>query len=211
MTENNFEVDRDDQRREGENIREGLPGPDWTRDELYERAVWEYQQIEKGETNSPLYWRLGRFLLEVRKGFDVQGWNDWRRQRKLLKRTRCERSMLIARGFESPEELEQLEHLPVLAAVALTAEKLGLEPRQTTAEARLRRRLTSMHKTLQKILDEFPGVAKPDGLGWRIAGVMQKLTALDHERRALEARVAQVVRKRRKRPAGSASCAVGSS
>jgi hypothetical protein len=203
MTQNHFGDDRDEPRHEDENIRDGLPGPDWSRDELYARAVWEYRRIDKGETHSPRYWFLGKFLRAVREGLDVAGFKQWCRQRKLLNRTRCERSMLIARAFDLPEELQQLEKIPVLAAVALAAEKLGLEPRQTSAEARLRRRLTAMYKTLQKMLDEFPGIAKPDGLGWRIASIMQKLTALDHERRALEARVAEVVPKRRQRPAGS--------
>lgn len=188
MTQNNFEDDGHDDLHEGRNIREGLPGPDWTRDELYARAVWEYRRIDKGETNSPLYWLLGKFLREVRKELDVQGWNDWRRQRKLLNRTRCDRSMLIARAFDSREELVQLERLPVLAAVAWAAERLGLKRRQAAAEARLRRSLRAMEETLTKRLGEFGGVTRPDGLRPLIAGVKRQLAALDHALAALERR-----------------------
>jgi hypothetical protein len=180
---------------ESENIRQGLPGPDWTRDELSARAVWEYGRIERGETYAPRYWFLGTFLLPVRQELDLKAWKHWCRNRELLNRTRCDRSMLIARGFDSPDEVE---HIPVLAAAALAAKRLGLGRRQTAADARLRRRLTLMAKTLQKCLDEFTSVTSTDGLDWRIAAVMLNLTSLDVERIALEERLAQIVPKRRR-------------
>lgn len=189
--------DRENRPSDSENIREGLPGPDWTRDELYARAVWEYQRIDRGETYTPRYWFLGRFLLEVRRDFDVKRWKDWLVQSKLVNRTRCERSMLVGRAFDTPDEVERI---PVLAAVAVAAQRLGLKPRQTTADARLRRRLTAMDRTLDKSLDDFTGVSSPDGLGRRIAALNQKLALLDTERLALEQRLVQFVPKRRRRP-----------
>ena len=69
-------------------IRQGLPGPDWSRDELYARAVWEYNRIQKGETYAPRYWFLGAFLLEVRKAFDLKAWKAWRTQFRLANRGR---------------------------------------------------------------------------------------------------------------------------
>ncbi|HEV3339254.1 MAG TPA: hypothetical protein VG125_02820 [Pirellulales bacterium] len=180
----------DDSLPGGENIRQGLPGPDWSRDELYARAVWEYRRIDRGETYSPRYWFLGMFLLAVPKEFELGAWKQWCLRRDLLNRTRCERSMLIARAFNSADEVE---HIPVLEAVALAAQRLGLQPRQSAADAKLRRRLTSIGKTLQSCLDEFPAVRSADGLGWRIAGAMQTLRSLDQERIALEERLAQVL------------------
>jgi hypothetical protein len=188
--------DREDAPPDAEKVRVGLPDPDWTRDELCARAVWEYQRIDKGETYSPRYWFLGTFLREVRHGFgvDLQGWNDWRLRARLANRTRCERSMLLARAFDSPDELE---HVPVLAALALAAERLGLAPRQSTADARLRRRLASLAKTLKKCLDEFAEVKSADGLGWRIAEVRQFAALLNNERIALERGLSRPVPKRR--------------
>lgn len=180
-----------------QNIRTGLPGPDWTRDELYARAVWEYKRIEKGETYAPRYWFLGTFLLQVRKDLDLPAFKQWLVRSKLLNRTRCERAMLVGRGFDSADKVE---HLTVLSAVALAAQRLGKKRRQTAADARLRRRLTQIAKTLDKSLDEFTGVSSTDGLGWRIGAVRQKLALLDSERAALEQRLAQVAPKRRMKP-----------
>jgi hypothetical protein len=196
MSQTKAHNDREDAPPDAENVREGLPDPDWTRQELCARAVWEYQRIDKGETYSPRYWFLGTFLREVRHGFglDLQGWKDWRLRAKLANRTRCERSMLMARAFDSPDELEDV---PVLAALALAAERLGLEPRQSTAGAKLRRRLTSIAKTLKKCLDEFAEVKSADGLGWRIAEVRQFAALLDNQRIAFERRLSRPVPKRR--------------
>lgn len=188
-----------DQEQSGaENVRDGLPGPDWTRDELCARAVWEYRHIEKGETYSPKYWFLGKFLREVRCqfGLDAKAWNAWRFHCRLANRTRCDRSMLLARAFDSPDEIERI---PLLAALALAAERLGLEPRQTTADAKLRRRLASVVKALQKCLGEFSGVTSAAGLERRFAAAKQVLGLLDRERVALERRAGPLAPKRRRK------------
>lgn len=192
-----LQLDNDQNNAAGGNIRQGLPGPDWTRDELFARAVWEYDRIETGETYSPRYWLLGKFLLVVREAFgpDLKGWQAWRVRAKLINRTRCERSMLLARAFGSPDELERMS---VLAALALAAERLGLEPRQTTADARLRRWLTALEKSSRERLDEFSRVTQPDGLRRRIAALIRQLGALDQACATLERRRGPAIAKSRR-------------
>lgn len=195
MDQPNAADDHDHVPSDSPSIRDGLPSPDWTRDQLYARAIWEYKLIEKGEKCTPRYWSCGQFLLAVRKDFDPERFKEWLRRSELLNRTRCERSMLIGEAFDKPDGLERIS---VLEAVALAAELLGRKRRQTTADARARRQLTGIAKTLDKVLDGFTSLRTADGLGWRIATVRQKLALVDTERVALEQRLAQVAPKRRR-------------
>src|SRR6185437_80081 len=126
---------RSDSRNPAANVRMGVPDGDWSRDELDARAVWENGQIKPRQRHAPHYWFLGRVLMVVGEAFESAHWISWRSEHR-INRTRCERAQLLARAFGSEDEVADL---PVLAAVALACKRLGLEPRQTAADARLRR------------------------------------------------------------------------
>jgi hypothetical protein len=167
------------------NVRMGVPGDNWSRDELEARAMWENSQIKPRQRHAPHYWFLGRALLVVGEGFDATRWKSWRAAHR-INRTRCERAQLLARAFGLADEVADL---PLLTAVAQACDRLGLEPRQTAADAKFHRRLTAINKTLQSSLDELAAVTAASVLRPLIAEALRKLAALDHACIALDERL----------------------
>ena len=174
----------------------GVPMRDWTLDELYDRADWEDKQIGQCQRCSPRYWYFGKAMLLVQAQVPEGGWKAWCVEKK-IQPDRWKRGRLLALAFPSPEAVA---HLTVDAAVALARELLGLPPRQTAADTKLRRSLTLMGKMLQKRLDEFARVSSTEGLGWRIADVRWKLNAIEQECLALDNRLRQATPTRRPKP-----------
>ena len=177
-------------------VRMGVPGGDWSRDELDARAVWENEQIKPRQRHATHYWFLGKVLLAVGRDFDPAQWRAWREAHQ-INRTRCERAQLIAQAFRLEQDVA---NLPVLVAVALARERLGRPPRQTAADARLRRSLSAMNKSLAKRLDEFDRVTDPDGVPPLTAELKRQLTEIEHRCAILEKRPATAAGKRPKKP-----------
>ena len=156
-------------------IRMGVPGDDWSRDELDARAVWEHERIDQCETYAPRYWFLGKALREVRKDMLLPQWKAWRDQRA-LDRTRCDRAQLLARAFESAD---QLHDTPLLVALALANELLGRAPRQTALDAKFRRWLKLTNTKARERLGEMAGLAAPGQMRPLIADLARSLVELD--------------------------------
>lgn len=190
MSHSNPNHDPHDQPRDGDNVRQGIPGPDWTRDELDARARWEHQRIDKGETYSPRYWFLGRVLREVRKDLTLSEWKSWRKSNR-LDRTRCDRAQLLAKAFEPDKERpfdapEELERQPLLVALAVASERLGLTRRQIAIDARFRRWLKLMKTKAESRLAELSKLAAPGELRPHIAELAFTLLEFDRACQAEE-------------------------
>jgi hypothetical protein len=175
--------DNDGWHPDGHRIRQGIPGPEWTRDELDARARWEHQRIDKGETYSPRYWFLGRVLMEVRKDMTLDQWKSWRKSNQ-LNRTRCDRAQLLARAFEPDKKRpfdapEELERLPLLRALAVASERLGVKRRRLAIDARLRRWLKLTKTKAELRLAELASVAAPGELRPFIADLTYTLLEFD--------------------------------
>jgi hypothetical protein len=160
----------------------GVPGGDWSREELDARAVWEHERIDQSETYSPRYWYLGKALLEVRKDMALPQWKAWRDRRE-LDRTRCDRALLLARAFASADELQDI---PLLEALALANELLGLPPRQTPLDAKFRRWLKLTNTKALERLSESAELAAPDQLRPLIAELVSNLVEIDRACQAAE-------------------------
>jgi hypothetical protein len=173
--------------------RMGVPASDWTLDELYVRAEWESKQIGRSEHSSPRYWYFGKAMLLVQKQVVEGGWKAWCVEKR-IQPDRWKRGRLLALAFHSPDEVA---NLTIDAATELARELLGLPRRQTAADAKLRRSLSVMNKSLEKRLDEFAGITNTDGLRPHLAELRRKLAALDHACLTLENRLCHVVPKRR--------------
>jgi hypothetical protein len=155
----------------GAAVRTGVPNGDWSLEELYLRAAWEANHIGRSEFCSIRYWNFGKAMLLV--------------QSQVLE-GRWKRGRLLALAFSSPD---QVANLTINAATELARELLGLPRRRTAADAKLRRSLTLMNKSLQSSLDDFDGVTNADGLRRRIAELARKLSALDRACIALDERL----------------------
>jgi hypothetical protein len=179
-------------------VRMGMPEAGWSREELSGRACWENEQIGRSRRCAPQYWYLGKILRLVQDQVQDGHWESWCEEHT-IQRNRWQRGRLLAMAFDSPDDVADLT---VHAAEALAREALGLPPRQTAADTKLRRWLRSLEKSSQQRLDESSQVARPDGLRPRIAELIRQLTALDHALVALEKRTASRAAKPRrdKRP-----------
>lgn len=158
-----------------ETIRMGIPGGDWSRAELFARARWEHSRIDNGETYSPRYWFLGRALRELRKDLAPPIWRQWRKANR-LDRTRCDRAQLLARAFDTPDEVE---HLPLLQALAVASERLGLTRRRMASDTRFRRWLKLTKARAESRLNELSEVAAPGELRPYIADLTYTLLEFD--------------------------------
>lgn len=179
-------------------VRMGMPEADWSREELSGRACWENDQIGQSRRCAPRYWFLGKILLLIQDEVEDGHWESWCEEHA-VQRNRWQRGRLLAMAFrDSPDAVDGLT---VQAAEALAREVLGLPPRQTAADTKLRRWLTSLEKSAQARLDEFDALTRPDGLRPRIAELIRQLTALDQACHVLEQRHSAASKPRRaKRP-----------
>lgn len=159
-----------------------LPAKDWTLWELYDRALYENAQIGKSQRCAPNYWYFGKTMLLAQPQVPEGHCTAWCVEHE-IKRDRWKRGRHLALAFESAEDVADLT---IEAADALAREILGLPKRRSTADAKLRRSLTAMEKTLEKRLDEFDGVTTADDLPPRIGGLIRQLTALKTACLALE-------------------------
>jgi hypothetical protein len=120
-------------------------------------------------------------------------WESWCEEHT-IQRNRWQRGRLLAMAFDSPDEVAGLT---VQTAEALARQALGLPQRQTVADTKLRRWLTSLERSSQERLDEFSQVIQPDGLRPRIAELIRQLTVLDQACLALEQRRSAVSKSHR--------------
>jgi len=177
-------------------VRTDVPDDRWTREELSDRARWENDQIGQSRFCAPRYWYLGKILLVVQADVQHGHWEAWCEQHEIQPdRWKCGRVLALA--FASADDVARLT---VKAAEAAAREILGLEPRQSSADAKLRRWLTAMEKAANVRLDEFDHVTRPDGVRPRIAELKRRLTEIEHRCAALEKRQATAARKRPKKP-----------
>jgi hypothetical protein len=161
------------------------PTDRWTLHELYERAKWEHQQIGHSQRCCPRYWYFGKVLLLVQAQVPDGRWQEWCADNG-IQRDRWHCGRLLAKAFASADDVADL----ILAdAEALARDILGLPERRSTADAKLRRSLSAMTKSLQERLDEFESVTRVDGLRSRIAELAHKLAALDRACIALDERL----------------------
>ncbi|MGH7135603.1 MAG: hypothetical protein ACREHD_07675 [Pirellulales bacterium] len=168
----------------GAPVRMDMPGDGWTLVELFDRATWEAERIGNAPRCAPRYWYFGRTMLFVQKQVADGAWKAWCAA-KHIPADRWKRGRLLALAFTAADDVAELT---IAAACVLARERLGLPRRRTTADARLRRSLTAMDKSLEKRLGEFGEVSDPTGLGSRVAELRHKLAALDNACAALEAR-----------------------
>ena len=159
-----------------------LPTRDWALCELYNRALWENSQIGRCRRCAPNYWYFGKVMLLVQSQVADGAWTAWCVEHR-IQRDRWKRGRRLALAFASADDFAELT---IEAADALAREILGLPKRRSTADARLRRSLTAMQKTLDKRLEEFEGVTRADDLLTRIAELVRQLTALKRAGVALE-------------------------
>ena len=141
-------------------VRLDVPDADWTREELSDRARWENDQIGQGRNCAPRYRYLGQILLLVQADVQYGHWEAWCEEHQIQSdRWKCGRVLALAFG-----SADDVAHLTVKAAEAAARDILGLEKRQSSADAKLRRWLTSLEKSSQARLNEFPQITRPDGL-----------------------------------------------
>jgi hypothetical protein len=141
---------------------------------------------------------LGKALRIVRKQVPEGAWKAWCIAHRVL--DAWKRGRLLSEAFvDSPDPVA---HLAVEPACDLARERLGLPRRQTAADARLRRSLARMKKSLRDRLAEFSTMTSAGGLRRRIAEVREQLDELERACIALEKRTAWHVAKprRAKRP-----------
>lgn len=168
----------------GDQPRMDFPTDGWTLYELYHRARWEDQQIGLSQRCCPRYWFFGKVLLLVQAQVAEGGWQAWCAENH-IQRDRWHCGRLLALAFEVPDDVAELT---IDEAERLAREILGLPERRSTADAKLRRSLSAMKKSLQERLDEFDAVTSTEGLRQCIAEIRQKLTAIEHACIALERR-----------------------
>ncbi|HET6884086.1 MAG TPA: hypothetical protein VFI31_28285, partial [Pirellulales bacterium] len=174
-------------------VRMDLPSAAWTLEELYARASWENDEIQKCRKHATRYWYLGKVLLFLQDQVAEGRWEAWCEAHR-VNRNRWQRGRLLALAFQSAENVADLT---VQEAVEQAKEILGIEAGQTAAGAKLRRSLTLFLKSLDKSLSEFDSVKTADAVLPRIADVRQKLAELEHACLALQVRTATAVVPRR--------------
>ncbi|HQU47396.1 MAG TPA: hypothetical protein PK867_31625, partial [Pirellulales bacterium] len=141
-------------------VRTDVPNAGWTREELSDRARWENDQIGQSRYCAPRYWYLGKILLLVQADVQHGHWEAWCEAHEIQPdRWKCGRALAMAFG-----SADDVARLTVKAAEAAAREILGLEPRQSSADAKLRRWVKSLEKSSQERRDEFPHITRPDGL-----------------------------------------------
>jgi hypothetical protein len=178
-------------------VRMDMPDDHWTIAELYGRAAWEVGQIGKSRRCSPRYWYFGKSMLLVQQQVANGGWKAWCAARH-IPADRWKRGRLLALAFASPDALADLT---IEAATNKARELLGIQRRRTAADARIRRSLVRMRKSLEKHLEGFAQITRAAGLRSQIAAVRQMLVALDNAAAALEGRDSVLALPRRaKRP-----------
>ncbi|HVA50386.1 MAG TPA: hypothetical protein VNH11_28795 [Pirellulales bacterium] len=171
-----------------------FPSEGWTLPELYDRARWEDKEIGHCQRCCPRYWFFGKVLLLVQAQVPEGGWQDWCIENH-IQRDRWHCGRLLALAFESPDDVAELT---IDEAERLAREILGLPQRRSTADAKLRRWLSAMSKSLQERLDEFGEVTNVKDVRVYVAELRRKLNELDAACAALEKRHPAPVRKRRK-------------
>jgi hypothetical protein len=181
----------------GPPVRMDMPDEGWTLDELYNRVAWEAAQIGKSRRSAPRYWYLGKALRIVRKQVPEGAWKAWCIAHRVL--DAWKRGLLLTEAFVgSPDPVA---HLAVGPACDLARERLGRPRRQTAADARLRRSLARMKKSLRERLAEFSSMTGAGGLRRRIAEVREQLDELERACIALEKRARAAVKPRREKKA----------
>ena len=160
-----------------------FPTDRWTLQELYERAKWEDQQIGHSQRCCPRYWYFGKVLLLVQAQVPEGQWQAWCVENG-IQRDRWHCGRLLAKAFGSPYDVAEMI---IDEAEALAREILGLQ-RRSTADAKLRRSLSAMNKSLAERLDEFAQVTNVEGVRVRLAELRRKLNELDAACAALERR-----------------------
>ncbi|HQU46324.1 MAG TPA: hypothetical protein PK867_26190 [Pirellulales bacterium] len=176
-------------------LRMDLPTDRWTLPELYERAKWEDRQIGHSQRCCPQYWYFGKVLLLVQAQVRDGRWQGWCVENG-IQRDRWHCGRLLALAFASPNDVADMT---IAEAEALAREILGLPERRSTADAKLRRSLSAMSKSLEERLDEFAEVTNVNGVRVRVAELRRKLNELDAACAALEQRGPATARERPKR------------
>ena len=161
-----------------------LPAADWTLEELHARALWENDAIKQAKRHAPRYWYLGKVLLVVQGEIGHGKWKRWCDERH-INRNRWQRGRHLALAFSSAEKVAGMT---IEAAHDLACKVLGIERRRSAADARLRRSLLRMRKSLEEHIEGFGAVTSAAGLRSQIADVRQLLAALDNAAAALEER-----------------------
>lgn len=161
--------------RKRASVRMGVPNADWSERELYDRARWENQQIRHTRSHAPRYWFLGKVLLALQQQVKPGRWEAWCKKHK-IQRDRWKRGRLLALAFDSAD---QVAELPILAAVDRARERLGLPPRPTSTDGKIRRWLKEANERVRSRLNELPSVASPGDLRPLIAELTCSLVELD--------------------------------